>query len=140
MQTVGMTLLGTDVRRQTKRVGHALTVAQRQGNEAINLVFSHVHVGGLARALGSFKLRNIPRIASSSTSSPPAEPATQPSKTCCNTHADRGRATDERMNDAQLRDEVTTIFLAGHETTAIAFGWVAGSAIPPSPCPRVTSS
>ena len=37
LQIVGMTLLGTDVRRQIERVGQALTVAQRQGNEAIAL-------------------------------------------------------------------------------------------------------
>ena len=32
--------------------------------------------------------------------------------------------TGERMNDAQLRDEVMTIMLAGHETTANALSWV----------------
>ncbi|MSQ84640.1 MAG: cytochrome P450 [Myxococcales bacterium] len=31
--------------------------------------------------------------------------------------------TGEKMNDAQLRDEAMTIFLAGHETTANALGW-----------------
>lgn len=31
--------------------------------------------------------------------------------------------TGERMNDKQLRDEVTTIFMAGHETTANAMAW-----------------
>src|SRR5690606_1033869 len=31
--------------------------------------------------------------------------------------------TGERMTDAQLRDEVMTIFLAGHETTANALSW-----------------
>jgi cytochrome P450 len=31
--------------------------------------------------------------------------------------------TGERMNDKQLRDEVMTIFLAGHETTANALAW-----------------
>ncbi len=31
--------------------------------------------------------------------------------------------TNERMNDEQLRDEVMTIFLAGHETTAVLLGW-----------------
>jgi len=29
----------------------------------------------------------------------------------------------QRMNDTQLRDEVMTIFLAGHETTANALTW-----------------
>jgi cytochrome P450 len=31
--------------------------------------------------------------------------------------------TNESMNDAQLRDEVMTMFLAGHETTANALSW-----------------
>lgn len=31
--------------------------------------------------------------------------------------------TGERMNDAQLRDEAVTMFLAGHETTASALSW-----------------
>jgi len=31
--------------------------------------------------------------------------------------------TGERMNDKQLRDEVMTIFLAGHETTGAALSW-----------------
>jgi cytochrome P450 len=35
----------------------------------------------------------------------------------------RDEETGEGMSDAQLRDEVMTVFLAGHETTAIALGW-----------------
>jgi cytochrome P450 len=31
--------------------------------------------------------------------------------------------TGERMSDEQLRDEVMTIFLAGHETTAVLLSW-----------------
>jgi cytochrome P450 len=31
--------------------------------------------------------------------------------------------TGDRMNDKQLRDELVTMFLAGHETTAIALSW-----------------
>lgn len=31
--------------------------------------------------------------------------------------------TGERMNDTQIRDEVMTIFLAGHETTATLLSW-----------------
>ena len=31
--------------------------------------------------------------------------------------------TNERMTDEQLRDELMTIFLAGHETTAVMMGW-----------------
>ena len=32
--------------------------------------------------------------------------------------------TDEAMTDRQLRDEVITIFIAGHETTAVLLGWL----------------
>ena len=32
--------------------------------------------------------------------------------------------TGERMSDRQLRDEVLTLLLAGHETTAAALGWI----------------
>ena len=35
----------------------------------------------------------------------------------------RDEDTGEGMSDAQLRDEAMTIFLAGHETTAVALGW-----------------
>jgi cytochrome P450 len=31
--------------------------------------------------------------------------------------------TGEGMNDQQLRDEVMTIYMAGHETTAVALSW-----------------
>lgn len=31
--------------------------------------------------------------------------------------------TGEKMSDKQLRDEMMTIFLAGHETTSLALGW-----------------
>lgn len=32
--------------------------------------------------------------------------------------------TGERMSDQQIQDEVITIFLAGHETTAVALSWL----------------
>jgi cytochrome P450 len=37
--------------------------------------------------------------------------------------AARDEETGERMDDAQLRDEVMTLLLAGHETTATALSW-----------------
>jgi len=35
----------------------------------------------------------------------------------------RDEETGERMSDQQLRDEVVTLFLAGHETTALSLSW-----------------
>ena len=36
----------------------------------------------------------------------------------------RDEETGEGMSDAQLRDEVMTVMLAGHETTAVALSWL----------------
>jgi len=38
--------------------------------------------------------------------------------------AARDEQTGERMSDRQLRDEAITLFLAGHETTALALSWL----------------
>lgn len=35
----------------------------------------------------------------------------------------RDEETSQQMNDKQLRDEVATLMLAGHETTANALSW-----------------
>jgi cytochrome P450 len=43
--------------------------------------------------------------------------------------------TGERMTDRQLRDEVMTFFLAGHETTSLALAWDVVPAIATSRCP-----
>ncbi|WP_242117373.1 cytochrome P450 [Aestuariivivens sediminicola] len=32
--------------------------------------------------------------------------------------------TQNKMNDRQLRDEITTLFMAGHDTTAQTLGWI----------------
>src|SRR5262249_54892567 len=37
--------------------------------------------------------------------------------------AARDEATGEGLSDRQLRDEVMTLLLAGHETTAMALSW-----------------
>ncbi len=38
----------------------------------------------------------------------------------------RDKTTGQVMNDRQLRDELVTMFLAGHETTALALSWSLG--------------
>ena len=35
-----------------------------------------------------------------------------------------GEDNEDRISDKQLRDEVTTMFMAGHETTAQSLGWI----------------
>ncbi len=35
-----------------------------------------------------------------------------------------GESTSDKMNNQQLRDEMMTIFAAGHETTAVAMSWL----------------
>lgn len=36
----------------------------------------------------------------------------------------RDEETGETMDDSQIRDELVTLFIAGHETTAVTLGWV----------------
>jgi cytochrome P450 len=47
----------------------------------------------------------------------------QPRKDLLDTLLTQRDAEGELMSDAQLRDEVMTLFLAGHETTALALSW-----------------
>lgn len=45
------------------------------------------------------------------------------SPTSTSTSTSMSRSTDGKMSDKQVRDEVMTIFIAGHETTANALTW-----------------
>ena len=55
-----------------------------------------------------------------------------------------GRRADDRLSDEELRDQLITLLLAGHETTATALAWTLyevgrdpllreGPATPPGP-------
>jgi cytochrome P450 len=123
LQIVARTLLGVDVSQEADRVGRAVTIALDAATDAIRRPI------------------RLPRFL--------PMPSTRRLKAALaeldaivfgvierRRRGDDGRGdlldmlmqtrdeeTGESMTDRQLRDEVMTIFVAGHETTAIALGW-----------------
>ena len=123
LRIVGETLLSTDVSREVDRIGQALTVSLRAANRSITRV---VEVPQwvptptnrrLHRALTTLDSVVYEMIAARRRS------GEDTGDLLSMLMAARDEDTGEGMSDRQLRDEVMTIFLAGHETTAIALGW-----------------
>ena len=123
LRIVGETLLSTDVTHAADRVGRALTVALRSANRAVGRI---VEIPQWVPTPANVRLRR----ALAALDSVVFEMIHQRREVGDDTgdllsmlmHA-RDEETGEAMSDRQLRDEVMTIFLAGHETTAIALGW-----------------
>lgn len=131
LRIVGETLLSTDVSQEADRVGQALHTMLRGANEAIGRVVpvpawwptpAHRRQRAAMRTLDDLMLDIIStRRAASETSG--AMRASKDHDLLSMLMAARDEETGEGMSDAQLRDEAMTIFLAGHETTAVALGW-----------------
>ncbi len=131
LRIVGETLLSTDVSQEADRVGQALHTMLRGANEAIGRVVpvpawwptpAHRRQRAAMRTLDDVMLDIIStRRAASETSG--AMGARKDHDLLSMLMAARDEETGEGMSDAQLRDEAMTIFLAGHETTAVALGW-----------------
>ena len=123
LRIVGETLLSTDVTGQADQVGAALTVALESARRAIYRVFvlplriptpRNLRLQGAFRTLDEVVYRIIEQRRASDENTGDLLAMLM--------HA-RDEDTGEGMTDRQLRDEVMTIFLAGHETTAIALSW-----------------
>ena len=123
LRIVGETLLSTDVTLKTDRIGQALTVVLRSAGVAIN---GAIPIPQWLPTPGHHRLRrafttlddvvfDLIRARRHS--------ATDPGDLLSMLMRATDEDTGEGMSDRQLRDEVMTIFLAGHETTAIALGW-----------------
>ena len=123
MRVVGETLLGTDVTAEAGSVGKALDVVIPYINRRVNALF-HLHPRVPTR-------RNRAFMRASGTLDDIVMDMIRQRRKSKGDHDDllqmlmdtRDADTGERMDDAQLRDEVMTIFLAGHETTANALSW-----------------
>ena len=124
LRIVGETLLSTDVSGEADRVGQALSITQRRANEALGRIVplplwwpteSQRQLRDAIRTLDEVMLDIIAgrRTAGAADADDLLSMLMQA----------RDAETGEGMDDAQLRDEVMTIFLAGHETTAIALEW-----------------
>lgn len=124
LRIVGETLLSTDVTTEADRVGAALHVTLGHANEALGRILPRPlwWPGGKGRALraavATLDTVILDIIAARRVAAGPG-----PDDLLTMLMEARDEETGETMNDAQLRDEVMTIFLAGHETTALALGW-----------------
>ena len=123
LRIVGEALLSTDVSHEADRVGQAINITLRQANDAIGRIVplpswwptpARRRVRAAMRTLDDVILEIIAgRRAGDS----------DPDDLLSMLMQARDEDTGEGMSDAQLRDEVMTVFLAGQETTAIALGW-----------------
>jgi cytochrome P450 len=120
---VGRTLFSTDVEGDAQAIGEALTRAIRWANEYVEAVVhappwfptpDNVRFGRAKKTLDDLVFRIIRERRESG-----ADPGDLLSM-LMNARDEESRAA---MTDAQLRDEVMTLVLAGHETTANALSW-----------------
>jgi cytochrome P450 len=125
MSIAAGTLLGGDVSGDAAAIGEAFNTLSAQILERTNQFFpaplwlptaSHRRFRAALATLESIVYRII--------AARRADPAAQSRHDLLSLLMEaRDEATGEGMSDAQLRDEVMTIFLAGHETTAVALTW-----------------
>ncbi len=123
LRIVGETLLSTDVTQEADRVGQALTVALRAANRAVGRV---IEIPLWVPTPTNLRLRQsltaLDRVVYDVIHQRRLSRGDAGDLLSMLMHA-RDEETGEAMSDRQLRDEVMTIFLAGHETTAVALGW-----------------
>ena len=123
LRIVGETLLGTDVTSESEAIGKAVSHIVEDVNERVNSLIDLSPEVPTRRnrefqrsmdVLDDIVLSMIEQRRASQKSGDDLLGMLMDSQ-----DADTGA----RMTDAQLRDEVMTIFLAGHETTANALTW-----------------
>jgi cytochrome P450 len=123
MRIVGETLLGTDVTGEASDVGPALSLVLDEVSRRIHTPWNFRERLPLAsnrryqRALQTLN-RSVQKIIDEHRSqSARSEDLLAMLMAACD------EQTGSKMSDQQLRDEVMTFFLAGHETTAKALTW-----------------
>jgi cytochrome P450 len=123
MRIVGETLLGTDVTGEASDVGAALSFVLDEVSHRIHTPWNFRERLPLAsnrryeRAIETLN-RSVQKIIDEHR----ARPA-RSEDLLTKLMAARDEETGTQMSDKQLRDEVMTFFLAGHETTAKALTW-----------------
>ncbi|HEV3301630.1 MAG TPA: cytochrome P450 [Planctomycetaceae bacterium] len=126
MRIVGETLLGTDVTGEASDVGPALSLVLDEVSRRIHTPWNFLERLPLAgnrryeRALQTLN-RSVQKIIDEHRAEPARAVRSEDLLTML--MAARDEETDSKMSDQQLRDEVMTFFLAGHETTAKALTW-----------------
>ena len=123
LRIVGEALLSTDVSHDADRVGQALNIMLVGANRAIGRTIPRPDWWPTPeRRRLRAAMRTLDELVLDIIATRRAGDA-DPDDLLSMLMEARDEDTDEGMSDAQLRDAVMTIFLAGHETTAIALGW-----------------
>jgi cytochrome P450 len=123
MRIVGETLLGTDVTGEASDVGPALSLVLEEVSRRIHTPWDFRERLPLAgnrryeRALQTLN-RSVQKIIDEHRAQ-----SARSEDLLTMLMAARDEETGSKMSDQQLRDEVMTFFLAGHETTAKALTW-----------------
>jgi len=122
LEIVGQCLYGAEVSGAAERVGRAMEVVMQRfvTNASLALLFPFDIPVIFARQ-ESRAIRNLNEIIGGIIQERRA--SDQRREDLLDTLLRVRDADGKPMSDAQLRDEVMTLFLAGHETTAIALSW-----------------
>lgn len=119
LRIVGMTLFSTDIDHEAKRVGEAMTFATHYMNDFIQSLIKTPLWLPTQKNRQFIKARETLNQLVLSIIQERRRAGDSPHKDLLGMFmAAVGDSDDDRMNDTQLRDEVMTVVLAGHETTA----------------------
>ena len=121
LQIVGKTLFDVEVNQEVQQVGHALEALMELNSDFRRLMLVPAWLPTPTNVKAELAIRRLDKIIYRIIAERRA------------TGSDKGdflsmllNAQDDdgsRMDDHQLRDEALTLFLAGHETTAVALSW-----------------
>ncbi len=121
LKIVGLALLSVDLSNEADAIGRALKAANER--------FAHFDLGMLLPWLPSRRnrdfhqaMRTLHRLVDEIIAERRRE-GRERGDLLSLLLAARDESTGEPMNDRQVRDEVLTLILAGHETTAMALSW-----------------
>jgi cytochrome P450 len=123
LEIVSKALFGTDLGDQTDEFADAVTAAMTYANHIMNhFVTPPLFVPTAANRHGARAIARIDRVVSRIIEQRRRE-ATPRHDLLGMLISARDAETNQAMDDKQLRDEIVTFLVAGHETTALALSW-----------------
>lgn len=125
LRIVGETLLSTDLTRDAQEVGDALSTALKEIDRRVANPFPFLELLPTPRNLAYQRAcRTLDRVVRRLIGQRRALASTErPQDLLTMLMEAQDEETGESMSDDQLRDELLTIMLAGHETTANSLSW-----------------
>jgi cytochrome P450 len=129
LRIVGETLLSSDVTKNAEAVGDAISFIIEDANSRITSILDLPpsvptrRNRRFKREMGTLDEVVLRTIAERRAAPGQELPGASPSDLLTMLMEAKDEETGEQMSDAQLRDEVMTMFLAGHETTANLLTW-----------------